>query len=100
MAQVGKTSMGEKARSLLGDLKGLRAEKGIFEEEAEKISPRIKSWKGKEAEAAIRPIQGGMGGSCSSGDTDVPAVPGALSFWVPSLERLRQSFAGRNTTGP
>lgn len=30
MAQVGKTSMGEKARSLLGDLKGLQVEKGIF----------------------------------------------------------------------
>lgn len=43
MAQVGKTSMGEKARSLLGDLKGLRVEKGIFEEEVEKISPQRNS---------------------------------------------------------
>lgn len=37
MAQVGVTSMGEKARSLLGDLKSLWAEGGFFEEAAEKI---------------------------------------------------------------
>lgn len=37
MAQVGATSLGEKARSLLGDLKNLWAERGFLEEEAEKI---------------------------------------------------------------
>lgn len=37
MAQVGVTLMGERARSLLGDLKSLWAERGFFEEAAEKI---------------------------------------------------------------
>ena len=36
MAQVGEVSMGEKARRLLGDLKGLWVERGVFEEGAEK----------------------------------------------------------------
>lgn len=37
MAHVGATSMGEKARSLLGDLQSLWVERGLFEEAAERI---------------------------------------------------------------
>lgn len=35
-AQVGEVSIGEKAKRLLGHLKGLWAERGVFEEGAEK----------------------------------------------------------------
>lgn len=36
MAQVGEVPRKEKARKLLGDLKDLRVERGVFEEGAEK----------------------------------------------------------------